>query len=108
MLNDVSLDPSGIDNPWAAIVALVLILAVFVYYLRKTTVKASEAVNHAKRAADTIEHESQPNSGKSMKDSLNRIEAITMATGERMTSLESRVAILELSAERRGRRMWRR
>jgi hypothetical protein len=54
-----------------------------------------QSKKHAKRAADAIEHEARPNSGSSMKDSLNRIEATLLGVVDRVETLESTV-------ERRG------
>ena len=94
MIADVSLDPGTIDNPWGAVVALALVVAVFIYYTRKTA-------GHAKRAADTIEHETRPNSGTSLRDAINRIESTQTEHGARLLALEQ-------AAERRGRLSWRR
>lgn len=59
-------------------------------------------------AAARIKHQSKPNSGNSMKDSLNRIEEKVDAHGEKIDGLTERVATLEHAAEKRGRQgLWR-
>lgn len=75
-----------------------------------------EAKSHAKAAYDETIHQANPNSGKSLKDSLNRIEA-TLATqgttqeqqGEALSDVVTRLSTLETAAEKRGRRSiwWR-
>lgn len=80
-------DVTGVDNPYA----LLAVLAVLLYLAWKQR----KTEKHSKRAADAIEHESKPNSGSSMKDSLNRIEA-------RQEQQDARLAVLEQAVEKRG------
>ena len=66
-----------------------------------------EAKHAAQEARDTMNHETQPNSGGSMKDSLNRIEATQKDQGAVRADVVERVTIVERAAEKRGsRRMW--
>jgi hypothetical protein len=80
-------DPTTVNNPYA--LAAVFVVLVYLAWNQRESKKPS------KRAADTIEHETKPNSGSSMKDSLNRIEATLRGVVERVEDLESVV-------ERRG------
>lgn len=66
-----------------------------------------DAKQAAQEARDTMNHESQPNSGGSMKDSLNRIEATQKDQGSVLTDVVDRLTVVERAAEKRGtRRMW--
>lgn len=70
----MTFDPTQVDNPWSAI-TFIAVLAYLVYNSWSSKRHSKNAAGDAKRAADTIEHEANPNSGQSMKDSLNRLEA---------------------------------
>jgi cell division protein FtsX len=77
-----------VQNPWQTIVIVVAILVVLALPQILAWKNSSTAATHAKRAADEIEHQSKPNSGKSLMDSLNRIEATLEKQDVRLGELE--------------------
>lgn len=90
----MNLDPATIDNPWSAIVAVALIG--FVAW------SSWSGRRHAKATRATLEHEVRPNSGSSLRDSVNRIEAAQADHGHRLAALEA------AAERRRGYLLWRR
>lgn len=103
-----SIDLDAIVNPWQAIVVVVLIFAVLVLPNVAAWRNSREAKHAARRAADTMEHEAKPNSGGSMRDALDRIEANQVQHGTVLLDLVGRVETLERAAEKRHRLSWRR
>jgi len=76
----MTLDPTAIDDPWSAIAFVAL-----VGYLVIVTWRSGR---HSKRTARTLDHEMRPNSGSSMRDAVDRIEA-------KLDDVAARVAVLE-------------
>lgn len=106
-----SINLGDIDNPWAAVVAVVIVLALMVWpgvmaWLTRRTVR----------------HEMKPNSGTSLRDSTDRIEA-TLATvvatqaehgrmladhGATLAEQDLRLDRIDPLTRRSGRMPWRR
>lgn len=102
-------DVTTVVNPWQAAVLIVLIVVVLGGPQLAAWHNSRQAKTHAREARDAIRHEAQPNSGSSMKDSLNRIEQRQVEQGEALSDVVQRVAVLEQAAEKRGGRLsWRR
>ncbi|MNW48365.1 hypothetical protein D3C74_257280 [compost metagenome] len=96
------MDPSGltydaIDNPWAALVAVVFLLGTPIglllnaYLTRRAGQSAKSAEAHAAGAHQEIVHQANPNSGASLKDSLNRIEAFMKTVDAKVDAVEAKV-----------------
>lgn len=81
-------DTHLIVNAWQAVVVVVVVIGVL-------WLPQFFSWRRAKEARDEIRHQSKPNSGQSLKDSLNRIEDRQIEQGERIAALEAIV-------ERRG------
>jgi hypothetical protein len=99
-----------------AVVAVVVVLALLVWPGVSSWMTARQARDSARAAHAAIEHEARPNSGSSMKDSLNRLEAGQREQGQTLTAVADAVAdqgrrldVLERAADKRGGRLtWRR
>jgi Sec-independent protein translocase protein TatA len=83
-------------NPWQVLVICVIAFIVLGLPQILAWLNSRKAKTHAKDAAEEIRHQSNPNSGKSLKDALNRIEASLAEQDKRLEKLE------------RGRPFWRR
>ncbi|WP_263732552.1 hypothetical protein [Cellulomonas sp. SG140] len=94
-MDPTTIDIGSIDNVWQAVVVIALIVAVLVLPNLLTWSNARQAKQAAQEARDVMHHESKPNSGGSMKDSLNRIEAAQAQHGRALADLSVRVTSLE-------------
>lgn len=90
-----------------AIVQVVMVLAILVwpgYMATMANRRAKSAETHAKTAAETITHEANPNSGSSMKDDLNRIQASLAETNRMLAEQGTQLATLgTIAVENRTR-----
>lgn len=102
---DGNVDLNIITNGWQVLVVLIVVgvPAFFAWQNGKQAKKISQDT------LDELNHQSNPNSGKSLKDSLNRIEAHQVRTNERLDTQNAiqqdqarRLAALENTVERRG------
>jgi hypothetical protein len=104
-----------VDNPYAAAVAVVIVLAIAVWPGVMAWLN-SRATKHTVRATKTqLDHEMNPNSGGSLKDALNRIEGrqqdqgqVLLDHGLLLTEQAARLLLLERTADRRGGRLFSR
>lgn len=92
-----------------AVVAIALVLAAMVWPGVASWLNSRSAKEAAHGAREAIEHEARPNSGGSMKDSLNRIEStLTVVLGNQEAHDARLDALEEAAAKRRRRNRWSR
>lgn len=87
---------ADVDNDWKAlvVVAALLIPQIFAW------LNSRQAKHATRRAQAIMEHEANPNSGGSMKDSLNRTESALGKHGESLDDLNTRMIAVEEKANR--------
>lgn len=95
-------DIARIQSVWP-VLALAVFLGVPAFF---GWLNSKAARVHAKAAYDETIHQANPNSGKSLKDSLNRIEAKQEQHDEVLADVVTRLSTVEKAAEKRSRRMW--
>jgi len=94
MTGDITL----IDNIWP-VMALVVVMGVPSLF---AWLNSRQAKEHARRGANEIEHQANPNSGASMKDSLNRIETTVKDIKHEQAAVKGRLDIVEAIAKEHG------